>query len=399
MSPLPPVLSAECRIVFRSAGPGDASADVAALSRGPIDWVRTLYIAEKEAAGTALWRALERGGADAVPVAYADRLRRLAMVSDFRMMRLSERLRATIQAFREHGLQVILLKGAALGAMTDATFRERPMIDIDLLVRKEDVGAAADVVLRAGWLQHGNPALPELMRAHHHLPPFVDPVVPDLRLELHVAMLPSDHAFTLGDGPIWHDARPAPAPFEGSLLPSPHHLLFHACTHFAWSHAMRFGAWRTLRVVNSLMASGSIDWPSFTDLAVRSGAGSYCYWTLRMGQRMAGLQVPPQAMERLAVPSREWMRRALERHFIGEIATGEWPMSPSLRLSRALWRLAMQTSADGNDTVSRWQHDSRWASARPTESASSQGHVLRHLKGLGRWWNFASRTLVPLNRR
>ncbi len=386
-------LSPECRLVFRTAGPGDAAAEVAALAAGPIDWGRVVYLAEKESASSATWRALEAAGAP-VPADLAAHLRRFTMVSDFRMMRLADRLAATVRAFRERGIPVMLLKGAAIGALVDPTFRSRPMNDIDLLVRRADLRVAREAVLAAGWPPNDDVAMHELLRDHHHLPPFFDAQVPDLRLELHDAVLPPGASFAIDTDDLWHDSAPAPAPFEGALVPSPEYLLLHASVHFAWAHTMHFGAWRTMRLIHEVVERRP-SWDAFVALARRAGGASSAYWTLRLATRLSGVRVPPSVLDRLAVPPQAWLRDMLERHFIADIATGEGTPSPSIRVSRFLWRLALRPPTDeGFD--GHWKHDPRWGRSRGADVGQAEStveHLLRHARGVRRWWDFARRTL------
>lgn len=385
-------LSPECRLLFRTAGPGHRADEIVELSR-TVEWPRVAFIASQEVAGSALWRALERGSAADVPAPFAELLRRQALVTDFRMLHLSRRLQRTVQEFHARGVPVMLLKGSAIGALTDPSFRERPMNDLDVLVRRADVDRACGALREAAWQDNADPLLGELLKDHRHLPPFTDAAVPDLRLELHVALMPPGDVFAIDDEEFWREAQPAPAPFEGALVPSAEHLLLHACTHFAWSHAMRFGAWRTMRLANALVSTGRLDWERFVALVARAGAGSSCYWTLRLARRLAGVEVPAAVLDRLATPRRAWLREALERSFIAEIVSGEGPPSPSLRLSRFLWLVAIRPGrahADGG----QWDHDPRWSRDAAPAVESSPRRLLRHLCGLRSWWGFATRTLV-----
>ncbi len=373
-------------------------AAISAIATEPLDWLRALYIAEKELAATALWRSLERSGMSTrMPTEIAERMRRNAMVTDFRMMRLGQRLRDTLRTLEERGIPVMLLKGAALGALLDPTFRERPMVDLDLLVHSEDAARAREAIIAAGWPQSEDPTVHELLENHHHLPPFIDPVIPDLRLELHLALLPADNAFRLDGRELWSEARSAPAPFASALVPSPEHLLFHTCTHFAWAHTMRFGAWRSLRLANALITSGMLDWERFVALAVRAGGASSCHWTLRLGRRLAGIEVPDAVLDPLAVPPQAWLREVLERYFIADLVPGEGIVSPSVRLSRFLWRLAMRPGPDGGVHGERWDHDTRWAAARDATGAAGGPRRSRRMPNVRHWWEFARRTLVSLD--
>ena len=212
-------LSAECRLVFRSADPSCAPAELAALAAEVQDWERALFVAEREMATASLWRGL-RDSAAALPVGVAEHLKKSAMVSDFRMQHLSQRLQATARVLGERGIPFLLLKGAAVGAIVDPTFRSRPMSDIDLLVQRADTARARDAVIASGWPLTTDPVLLELLKDAHHLPHFVDPQLPGVRLELHVELMPDDHSFAFSEAELWADARPAGEPFIGASVPS-----------------------------------------------------------------------------------------------------------------------------------------------------------------------------------
>jgi hypothetical protein len=102
-------LSPECRLVFLSANPVVNDAAIAEAVRGPVEWNRAVWIAEKEHAAAGLWRALERSARDIVPPNVADHLRKNAMVSDFKMLHLETRLQQTLAALKKRGVQGMLL--------------------------------------------------------------------------------------------------------------------------------------------------------------------------------------------------------------------------------------------------------------------------------------------------
>lgn len=368
-----------------------------ALAQEALDWTRVLYIAEKEVAATPLWRALERSGdTGRVPAALADRMRRHAMVSDFRMLHLARRTQETVRELSRRGVPVMLLKGAAVGALVDPSFRERPMIDLDVLVRRSDLERARAAIVDAGWPENRDPKLEELLRDQHHLPPFIDPQLKDVRLELHFALLPPDNPFRLSEDDLWSAAIAAPEPFSGAVLPSAEHQLLHASTHFAWAHSMRFGAWRTIRLINSLLAARPVDWERFITVARETGAAHSCYWTLRLAARLGSAAVPASVLDRLRLPGPEWIHEALERHFISQIASGEGPSSPSMRVSRLLWQLALRPGWGSRAYAGRWDTDHRWEHARGEFSDERvPGRIMRHAKGIRRWWDFAAHTLRP----
>lgn len=392
MSPLSS-LSPESRLVFLSADPSCDAPTLAAAADGIGDWGRAIALAEREVATSSLWRCLRDAGTT-LPAPVAEHLRRSAMVSDFRMQQLSSRLQHTVQAFAAEGIPLLLLKGAAVGALLDPTFRARPMTDIDALVRREDVDRARAALVAAGWTESTNPALREVLENHHHLPPFLDPQLPGLRFELHVSLFPSDHSFGVDESQFFRDARPAAPPFAGALVPSPDHLLLQACVHFAWQHTVEFAAWRTLRTVALVLRSPDFSWERFVETALTAKAATSCYWTLRLAERLGAFDIPPAVFARLQPPTAEFLRAAIERHFIASLVPGEGIASPSIRLSRLLWRTALRPRWSGHRAPDRWDPEGRWERLYGSEPESLGDRVRRHAAGYRAWWTFFARTLI-----
>lgn len=384
--------SPECRIVFRSADPSLDAAEWEQLARAVQDWDRALGIATKEAAISVFGRGLL--SATTVPAALAEQLKMTVMLRELQMQQLAVRAQRTVAMLGEAGIPVLLLKGAAVGAYADSTFRERPMTDVDLLVHRADVERAREVIIASGWPETTNPVYLELLQDAHHRPPFVAPEIPGVRLEMHVSVMPDDHSFAWDERDLWRDARLAPAPFAGAMLPSPEHMVLHACVHFAWQHTLHFGAWRTFRSIAILARRPGLDWDSLVRQAIAAKAHTSCYWTLRLAGRLAGLRVPDDVLVRLAPPTPEWLRAAVERHIIAGLAPGESPGSPSERATRLLWRIALRPKWSGHRQAGRSDPDQKWAKAYGTASTETAAQRwLRHARAYREWWRWASETL------
>lgn len=389
------LLSPECQLVFSTAGATSNDETIAALAHGPMDWARVIVLAEREKANTRVWRVLERVAPGAVPAELADRFRMSAMISEFKMLHLEQRFRATLSALHAARVETMLLKGAALGVSIYPSFVSRPMSDVDLLIHPDDVTRARTAILGAGWRDQADPVLTELLVGHHHLPTFVDAEATGIRLELHTALLRQGHPFRELESESWQMAVPASEAYSHALVPTPAHLLIYACIHFCWSHVMQFGAWRTFRDVNQMLSVSKIDWEELVQFAGRSNAASACYWTLRLAHRFTGTPVPPAIMRQLQPPGMEPVFRGLERHFVVGIALGEGPGCPSATLSRTIWRLAMRPRWSGYGGSVPGAGIQNWELAMTGGSADSTSkRVLRHVTGARNWWKYVSQTLI-----
>ncbi|HYV98405.1 MAG TPA: nucleotidyltransferase family protein [Gemmatimonadaceae bacterium] len=387
-------LSAECALVFRSADPSCGAPEYAALANSVRDWPRVLVLAELESAASTLWRALRASGAN-LPPEIEQHASVRAVALDLRQQYLARRTAQTVDVFHRRGIPFLLLKGAAVGALVDPTFRMRSMTDIDILVHREDCDRAREALIAAGWPETTDPVLLELLRDAHHLPHFVDPQMPDTRVELHVALMPADQPFSFSEADLWRDAREAPPPFTGARIPSPEHLVLHASLHFAWQHTMAFGAWRTFRLIALLVRRPGFDWDALSRDARRANAATSCYWTLRLLDHVCGVAVPPPVLEELAPPTPEWVQRSLERHIVAMIAPGEMPSSPSVTLSRLLWRAALRPRWSGYASPGRWDPEHRWETARGTASTETAlARVARHVRNFPQWMQFVTKTLI-----
>jgi len=385
--------------VARPAMPGD---ELRSLLPQVRNWGRALSIAEREGAVPTLWRAVKPFAAELPEQAHTFLQARSAL-QDFRMSRLATRCADAIRELQARAVPALLLKGAAIGAYCDPSFRSRPMTDVDLLVRRDDLPAAREALAAAGWKQTDDAQLHSLLEGMQHEAPFFDAQLAGVRLELHTAILPPDHSFDFDPELLWERSVPAAAPFAGARLPSPEMLVLHGAIHFAWQHQMAFGAWRTLRGIALLVAQPEFDWTALVAEARTRRASSALHWTLRLGRRLGAFDaLPPATADALTSalaatrpPTPDLLAAGIERHVVAGIAPGEYPASPSMRVSRWLWLAAIRPGWSGHARAGRFDPEERWERARGTASTESQMEKLtRHGAAYQSWVRFVARTLL-----
>jgi hypothetical protein len=379
-------LSSVCRIVFAVARGIQGDGELRRACGETVDWERVLALVTVNKAAGALDSALTRLADVAVPAAPREQIRRQRMVSDFHSAYLRQRLLQTLTAFRSNGVDVLLLKGAALGAVVYESAAARPMADIDLLIRPQQRAAAGAALGISEWKAELDPVRADLYTEHHHLPPFLDARGSGHRLEVHVAPFPPPNPFASVDESMWEQALPAPSEFSGAMVPSRAHMLVYACVHFAWSHMITRGAWRTFRDIEALSDAG-VDWQEVVATARSWKAESSCYWTLRLAHTLSRVgAVAAPVLASLRPPMPRLVEQILERHFVAQVVPGERATCPSTKAVELLWEAAIRPRWRGHGRQRRKSGGSRWRALRHHDAAPGVEEVRK--RGLGAWGSY-----------
>ncbi|MCE2955380.1 nucleotidyltransferase family protein [Gemmatimonas sp.] len=380
------LLAPEHRLLFGSAVPGFTAPAPLLAAITSAGWGSLRYTAEREKAVIALARVLAGAEHGSVP-AEAAPLRQLAMVMEFRMHYLRQRLGQSVRALHEAGIPVLLLKGAAVAAWYHRRFAARPMLDLDLLVPPDQARRAYDVLCTAGWAV---PAAEDTVQLPaggiHHLPALHDASGVEVNLEVHTDVIPPGHPFAFGAADVWREARPVGdalgADLAGVFVPSARHMALHACIHLAWQHMLRTGTWRTAGDLRVITADPTFNWAAFVTLAQEARAASSGYWALRLVEGLAAVPVPAPVLAALeplppaGVP-RAVMRAAhtlVERHLLAVLIPGG-PDCPSVRLRRLAWECAIRPHDSGHQLSRPW-HVEEHVDA-PAHQALSQSATLQ----------------------
>ena len=365
-SPARSFLSREAQLLVLTAGGPANDAEVRQLLNSELNWPRLSRMAQRENATLIIWRSLQQLGIH-VPPDVETAWRQLARMSEFQSLRLERFLHEAVETLATRAIDVMLLKGSALTYTAYASFRDRPMGDLDLLVWPNRAEEAWSLLQEDGWRWWSKQFPADWYRTHHHLPPLFDASTGSVGMEIHRAPLPPGHPFSLAPETLWLRARRISVNGKAAWVPDPLHRLLHLCIHFAWSHEMHLGAWRTFRDLAAITgpagasagAEGraplaeTIDWAAFVDLARQSRAVTCCYWTLRLARHVAGANVPYDVLKALRPTVPGFVLNSLERHYALELFPTE-SSCPSVRLSRRLWELGIAPGWSEHGTARPW---------------------------------------------
>jgi len=335
-----------------AASRGDASREsVKRLMSARLDWVELTRLAVEMHATPGLWEVVSRF--PDLPDE-AEVLQSLAVLNDFRRYHIRGLVARVVKELRSSGIEVLALKGAALLAGGVSRPALRTMSDIDLLVTKGSPEAAWQICRSNGWTMVDDAWSEELYRAHHHLPPLVDPDGIGVGLELHRILLAGVDRLQIDVPAILARARHVTVNGVQVLVPSVEDLLFHACLHFGWSNKLVRAPWRTYADVHAIIADSAFSWERFLALPTSRRAKQCCYWTLRLGRAVADVCVSDDVLNRLDPESGGRMAGMLERHFAIQIADRSDEASIAHRARRWLWFVAMKERSTSAEADQLW---------------------------------------------
>jgi Uncharacterised nucleotidyltransferase len=380
------VLSPAARLLLLTAGGKSNDAAISSALRGQMDWGKVSWLAEWERATGVVWRRLHSIAPGAIPVEAAIVWERLAMVADFHSLYLQERFVETVRALVDAGVEVVLLKGAALAYSSYGSFTDRPMGDVDILVDPVQAQLAWDVATSLGW-SWDRSLYPEVSyRDHHHLPPLTDNRRVGAKLELHTALSVFGHPFALGFDAVRRQSRALRVADRDVYALDDNHQVVHLGVHLAWSHMLSFGAWRTFRDLGAVIASGRVEWDVVARAARTHGATSCCYWTLRLAKSLSGIDVPSEALELLGAPTPRPIRGVVERHLATQLFATE-RICPSESVRRALWSAAIRPVRLRLGEGRPWDIDAVTApsAGQPMTFSRRVGH---QAESLAQWVNY-----------
>ena len=200
------------------------------------------------------------------------------------------------------GLDLLVLKGAALAETLYPRPGLRPFGDIDVLVRPEDAPRARPLLENLGYIVA--PAVWEALQngADTQANFFKHTGRGVVVVELHTDLLSNGffrgHISLDTDG-LWSRARPARLAGTDTLVLGPEDQLLHLCLHLAGHY---FFAPQSLRDIDLLCRTDALDWPLFLRLAADAHAAPLSYAALSAAATVLQTPVPAPVLPALAPP-------------------------------------------------------------------------------------------------
>ncbi|MBM4329810.1 MAG: nucleotidyltransferase family protein [Deltaproteobacteria bacterium] len=233
-----------------------------------------------------------------LPASIADKLREIYLRSVARNIRMYKQLSEFIMALWGAGIQVIPLKGAHLAKFVYGNVALRPMSDVDLLVRRENMPKVCEILVGKGYTHAGHLNIHETCEVFQHLPPFEKPG--GLAMELHWNLETPTYPLRIDVEGLWERAQISS--LDGIDVPtlSPEDQLLHLCLHVSLHHGFANGL-KALCDINEIIERyrGNMDWGKIIDRSQKWAANKCVFITMLQAKNLIGAPVPDAVLNQL----------------------------------------------------------------------------------------------------
>jgi len=287
---------AELELLLHCAGADAVNADrVAMLVQKKLDWDALADAAEYHGLAPILHRTVDCVCPELIPEYVASRLRNCYRESAKRNVVLTASLLTLLDAFESEGIAVVPLKGPALAESLYPDPVLRPFSDLDILVRKQDVGAALRLLAREGSMLDAHLArlpLPTLLSLEFEVLLHSERMPPvDLQWEIGLG----DYPFCFDMEILWRSR--CQTRLAGRDVPnlSPETLMLFLCVHGAkhlWSRLQWLGDVARL-------ARKQPNWACIWELASVAGCARPVLLGLLLAHELLEAPVPEEILERV----------------------------------------------------------------------------------------------------
>jgi hypothetical protein len=240
--------------------PSRLSAVRAAIGDDPSRWEAVRKRGAAERVDPLLHRALNP--LQILPAAIAEALRRARRVTSLTNLLLLREFAGALRELTAAGVPVIVLKGAALAEAVYRDLSLRPMVDVDVLIRHDDVATAARVLGGLGYTPLRDETHPGALAEHENEMAFHKREGFPACIDVHWTLFDSPfHQAHVAMDWFWETAQPLRLAEMPTLMLGPEALLVHLCGHLALHHAATGLLWWHDIIEVLLARAAELDWP------------------------------------------------------------------------------------------------------------------------------------------
>lgn len=227
------------------------------------------------------------------------RLREKYLHSALENLRRYRQLSELLRALQSDGIPVIALKGAHLAKVVYGNIALRPMSDIDLLVKKEDLPGVEEKMFGLGYgygpFAFANKSwIAERTGNLAYMPAKNGAVV-----EIHWSIGPTS-PFNIDTEGLWERARPTTINGTPVSVLSPEDLLLHLCLHTSFQNAFVTGLLPFCDIVKTIRHyRDELDWEEVQRRVSQWDVARPVYLTLNLARELLRAAVPDELLDKI----------------------------------------------------------------------------------------------------
>jgi len=265
---------------------------------GPYDWDAIFYGVQRHSVIPLFYHRLKNSGLHEIaPPEILQQLRDSFLRFAAKNMRIYHQLSQLLTLLQENEVKVIALKGAHLAEEVYGNIDLRNMSDVDLMVRREDLGTVEKLFIELGYGSANRPSVEEQMRCHH-LVPFI--TRQGLPLEVHWTITRPSSPFKIDVDELWRRARPATIAGVDALVLSPEDLLVHLSLHGFFQHQFEMGLKTFCDVRETILHySAEIEWNELESSIRRYHCRNCTHLTLYLSSLLLDVELPGKIVRRM----------------------------------------------------------------------------------------------------
>jgi hypothetical protein len=313
--------------------------------QAPLRWSNILQAASQHGVASLLYKNLKKvDGGGAIPDEASRKLLQLYNRTALRNYLLFKSLGELLESFARQETKVIVLKGPYLAQLIYTDFASRPFRDLDLLIQKEDLDKARQMLVEAGYTLMPGLLADGFFQQHHFSLPFVkEDGVAKTYLELHWDLADKFMGCTLDMEYLWARAHPAVLSDHQTLTLSSEDLITHLSLHldmhgflnraiigrgdeprfiFHASSENRL-IWFTDLYEVIVHYRRKVDWAALVERSKQAGAEGSIATSLTLLNLLFGPVVDKEVLKELNLPRTTFVKRSLLRWFLTDIADSD----------------------------------------------------------------------------
>jgi len=243
-----------------------------------------------------------RGLLDIFPECVRKDLHQFFLASALLHTQISQELSRILTLLNTEQVPAIVLKGASLAEAVYEFPALRPMSDIDILVRRQDMERTALLLESLGYVAKEE-ATPEELPGHIERSgqwPGFSKATSCVAVEIHWTLEPPRRSFPINLDEIWGAAQPATLSGVDTLGLSPEDMLIYACSHAA-RHDYGFQVLRTLCDIRAICEKmgARLDWKEVVRRARDRRVAPFVHVMLRLAQQTLSAEIPEEPLNAL----------------------------------------------------------------------------------------------------